>query len=131
MVKGQAIDQTKCKRNSVKIFLDKSQGTRHRDLYISSCQITRSNIIDWVTQARTVFKTVCQYWMSSHAAITVVYPHLPFTSPASFKKLAKPLAPQPGIEPGTNWLTANCSTAELSGNRIYTFFRYSRPTLPS
>ena len=30
----------------------------------------------------------------------------------------KYLAPQRGIEPRTNWLTANYSTAELLGNKI-------------
>jgi len=29
------------------------------------------------------------------------------------------LAPRPEIEPMTNWLTANCTTAELSENIYY------------
>lgn len=32
------------------------------------------------------------------------------------------LAPWAGIEPATNWLTANCSTAELPRNILFSIF---------
>ena len=51
--KGSSNRPDNMQNENLKVSLNKSQGTRHRDLYISSCQITRSNSLDWVTQART------------------------------------------------------------------------------
>ncbi len=39
------------------------------------------------------------------------------------KIFIKETAPQVGIEPTTNWLTANCSTAELLWNTQYSFIK--------
>ena len=49
--------------------------------------------------------------------------------PYHYGGISKILAPQPGIEPGTNRLTVYCSTAELSGNKNYGLGRKNRTSV--